>query len=332
MSNTIEALPWLQQHWEQLTAYITQFRVPQALMVVGKKGLGKHLLVEHFSQALLCNNSTGEIGFCGHCYSCKLFKANTHPDYICIAPEEQGKAIGIDVIRQLTSKLVLKPQFESYRVVVVNTADALNNASANAFLKYLEEPTERTCLILVTDKPSKLPATIRSRCQKVNITISDNKNSQQWLEQQAVTENVNLLLNLAKGAPLLAKQFADNGVIAVRGANFEQWLQVANAKKSFISVAEQWSKLDKQAMDMLMSWVIGWVIDVIKIKSDPQITNLLNVDLLTDLQQLAERLDLKQLYKHYDFLLVSQQRLDTQINKQLLFEEVLIQCSKLKNG
>lgn len=332
MSNTIEALPWLQQHWEQLTSYITQFRVPQALMVVGKKGLGKHLLVEHFSQALLCNNSTGEIGFCGHCQSCTLFKANTHPDYICIAPEEQGKAIGIDVIRQLTSKLALKPQFESYRVVVVNMADALNNASANAFLKYLEEPTERTCLILVTDKPSKLPATIRSRCQKVNITISDNKISQQWLEQQAVTENINLLLNLAKGAPLLAKQFSDNGVIAVRVAHFEQWLQVANAKKSFISVAEQWSKLDKQAMDMLMNWVIGWVIDMIKIKSDPQITNLLNVDLLTDLQQLAERLDLKQLYKHYDFLLVSQHRLDTQINKQLLFEEVLIQCSELKNG
>ncbi len=332
MTDTLKNLPWLKSSWSQLESYIKQERVPQALLIVGKKGGGKSQLAEIFTQSLLCVSPLPSGLSCGTCQSCTLFKAKTHPDSINIAPEEVGKVIGIDIIRQLTAKLALKPQFESYRVVVINPADSLNNASANAFLKYLEEPTERTCLILITDKPAKLPATIRSRCQKLYVPIAEEKLAKNWLKQQGVVNDIDLLLSLSQGAPLLAKQLADNLVVDFRLGCFKQWNKVVLSEESCISIAEQWSKLDKNEMELLLSCLLSWVMDIIKLKCYPQIERIVNNDLLMYLQQLADKLDLKLLYKYYDFLLLRRQQLDTQLNKQLMFEEILIQCSKLIRG
>jgi len=332
MSNILQTYPWMEPSWTQLNRYINQNRIPQALLVIGNAGLGKLQLAEYFSQLIMCSSPKAEGGACGKCQSCTLFNAKTHPDYIYLKPEEPGKAIGIDIIRKLTVKLSLKPQFESYRVVVIDSADSLNNASANAFLKYLEEPTERTCLVLLTDKPSKLPATIRSRCQKLHISASDENQAITWLQYQGVTDDTALLLRLSKGSPLLAKQFANDSVLDFRSDSFKKWLKVVRAEESFITVAEQWYKLDKKIMEFLLFCLIGWVMDMIKLKCHCQDDKIVNIDLISDLKQLTKQLDLKALYKYYDFLLLSQQRLDTQLNKQLIFEEILINCSELNSG
>jgi len=332
MNHALQLFPWLQSSWLQLESYINLKRIPQALLIVGKQGVGKNHLVNYFSQSLLCSSRQNTGAPCGSCHSCILFNAQTHPDYLFITPDKPGKAIAIDTIRQLTTKLALKPQFESYRVVVINTADCLNTASANAFLKYLEEPTERTSLILMTDKPSKLPATIRSRCQKLHVTVDNESLARSWLQQQGVSENIDLLFKMSQGAPILAKQLANDSAISFRQESFTLWLKVVNSEESFISIAEKWSKLDKNSMELLMFCLISWVIDIVKLKSGSHTNEIVNDDLGTDLKQLADKLNLKKLYEYYDLLLLSQQRLATQLNKQLIFEETLIHCSKLKSG
>ena len=329
MTHILQTYPWLQSSWSRLELYISQNRIPQALLLSGNNGFGKLQLASFFSQSILCSSPEQEIGFCGKCQSCKLFEAKTHPDFILIEPEEAGKAIGIDVIRQLTVKLALKPQFEAYRIVIINFADCLSNASANAFLKYLEEPTERTSLILITDKPLKLPATIRSRCQEVPVSASDEMLVKTWLKKQGVEDSIDLLLSMSQGSPLLAKEFSDKLVVDFRNSCFKQWLKVIKREENFIFVAEQWSKLDKGSRELLLVWLISWVMDLIKLKLDKQITEIINIDLISHLKQLVEKLDLKVLYQYYDFLLLSQQRLDTQLNKQLMFEEILIQGVEL---
>ncbi|MGR9012642.1 MAG: DNA polymerase III subunit delta', partial [Gammaproteobacteria bacterium] len=150
-------LPWQQSNWEHLHSYIAQKRIPQALLISGNKGLGKQQLANQFAVALLCKTPQTNGIACGHCSSCLLVNADTHPDCIQIQPEELGKGIGIGQIRSLITRLTLKPQFETQRVVIVNPADKMNNAAANAFLKCLEEPTERTSIVLITEKPAKLP-------------------------------------------------------------------------------------------------------------------------------------------------------------------------------
>ncbi len=326
-----QSLPWLQASWGQLNNYISQNRLPQALLIVGNKGLGKFQLAEVFAQTLLCTSPLPNAVACGECKSCTLFTAQTHPDYSVIEPEEEGKVIGISVIRQLTARLQLKPQFESHRVVIITPADSLTNASANAFLKYLEEPTERTCLVLITDKPSKLPATIISRCQKLHIPIPDETIVRAWLKQQSILENNDLLCMLSQGAPLLAKKIAENSTLKLRSECFNNWSTLTGSEESLISIAEQWQKLDKADIDLLLFWLITWVMDIIKLKYQQKPIKIVNQDLITNLQEMADKLDLKCLYKYYDLLLQSQQRFGTQLNKKLMFEEILILWTKLNS-
>ena len=327
-----EQFPWLKPSCQQLSRYINQNRIPQALLITGNKGLGKQQLALYFSQSLLCTAPLSDGFFCGKCHSCTLFDAKTHPDYFVVEPEETGKEIGVAVIRQLITKLALKPQLESHRVVVINLADNLNKNSANAFLKYLEEPTERTSLILLSEKPSKLLATIKSRCQKLSLPIPDQKIVKTWCEDQGIVENFTLLLNLSQGAPLQIKQFAESDFLKLRRECFASWNKMTKSDSDFIVLAEQWAKFDKETMDSLFFWIISWISDMVKLANSKQITDLYNPDIAKDLQEMAIKLDLKDLYKYYDFLLLSRQRLDTQLNKQLMIEEILIRWLKLNSG
>jgi DNA polymerase-3 subunit delta' len=332
-------LPWQQRQWEHLCSYIAQQRIPQALLITGNKGMGKQQLARQFAVALLCAEPQSDGTACGHCSTCRLVNADTHPDFIQVQPEEEGKGISIGQIRGLITRLTLKPQFESYRVVIINPADMMNNAAANAFLKCLEEPTERTSIILISEKPAKLPATIISRCQKLAIFTPNKAMVADWLAETLqskfplapLLQRGDLFCNisLAQGAPLLALDYANGQTLALRNECFEAWMGIAKQCKSPVMVAEEWHKLPPAS---LVFWMTSWIIDMIKCIYHPQAENLYNPDLNMQLQELSKRLELKGLYKLYDLLLLGRQRLDTQINKQLLFEEILIQWHELNRS
>ena len=120
---------------------------------------------------------------CGECKSCQLIKAESNPDFIKISPEEEGKAIKVDQIRGLIEKIALTSHGKTYRVIIISPADALNINASNSLLKTLEEPPANTILILITDKPSKLMATIRSRTQMIRFELPDTEQSMRWLSE-----------------------------------------------------------------------------------------------------------------------------------------------------
>lgn len=326
---TAAVYPWQQAIWQHLTDYLAQQRIPQALLVTGAAGVGKQQLVNAFAGALLCHRLSADGSACGDCTSCHLLAAQTHPDFLTLEPEEPGKAIGIDKIRQLIVKLALKPQFEKYRVVVINPADQMNTASANAFLKCLEEPTERTCLVLISEKPARLPATIRSRCQTVACRIPEKNAARQWLQQQGINEQFDSLLALAGGAPLKAQRYAQQNSPVIRLECFEAWLKIGEAKDNMLTLAEQWQKADSLDLEEVLSWMIGWISDIVKLAHQADVSQLLNPDLKKPLQALAKRLELKGIYAFYDSLLMARAQLNTPINKQLLLERLLINWSQL---
>jgi len=330
MTAPSQLLPWQQQQWKHLCSYIEQKRIPQALLITGNKGLGKQQLASQFASALLCAAPQVNGMACGFCSSCLLVNAETHPDFIQVQPEEPGKGITIGQIRSLITRLTLKPQFETIRVVIINPADKMNNAAANAFLKCLEEPTERTTILLITDKPSKLPATITSRCQKLAIASPDKQIVADWLTEilpcDATDKKLYGNISLAQGAPLLALEYANDETLTLRNECFKKWMAIAKRHESPVIVAEDWHK---QPASPLMFWVTSWMIDLIKCSYHSEAENLYNPDLKEQLQELSQNLELKAVYKLYDLLLAGRQRLDTQINKQLLFEEILIQWHEL---
>jgi DNA polymerase-3 subunit delta' len=322
-------LPWQHKNWDLLSEYRRQDRVPQALLIVGNAGLGKLHLANQFAFSLLCHQPKNNDLYCGHCHACLLLKAETHPDFIQLSPEEPGKAIVIDQVRHLLTRLTLKPQLDSYRAVIVSPAELMNKSAANAFLKCLEEPPERTVIILITEKMTQLPATILSRCQKLAVYAPSKKTFFTWLTEQNTNEipnNNDALYNLTQGSPLLALDYASNNTMVLRNECFNSWLNIAKLNQHPIIVAEHWHK---QSTALLLFWITTWTIDIIKCYYQIKPDWLYNPDLKEPLQAIALDIKINKLYQFYDLILISRQQLNTQINKHNMFEEILINWLEL---
>ena len=321
-----ELLPWHRKQWRQLTAYVDNGRIPHALLISGKAGVGKRRLAMRFAQSLLCEQHDEQMPGCGRCSGCQLFQAHTHPDFIRIEPKEPGKPITIDAIRELSDLLALTAQYGGYRIVLLMPAHRLNAAAANGLLKTLEEPVDQTVLLLLTDSPSSLPATILSRCQQLTVGIPDKHDALEWLRQQKVDEQPDALLALAGGAPLLALALARENSLAVRASSFQAWLNVSRQVSDPVSVAELWCK---QPCDRVLLWITGWVMDMIRLHHGSSVAGLYNPDWSASLQAEAQKLNLKELFRFLDLLFTSARSVNTQVNKQMLLEEILIEWRRL---
>src|SRR5690606_14968084 len=165
-----EPLPWHAEAWTRLQAQIRRQALPHALLISGLPGLGKRRLAEQLAAALLCEAGRNELQACGRCRACRPLVQGAHPDLFVVTPEEEGRQVRVDQVRGLIDQLALKSQYGGYRVGLIDPADRMNAAAANALLKTLEEPPPGVVLLLVAARPSLLPATIRSRCQQLTLS------------------------------------------------------------------------------------------------------------------------------------------------------------------
>ena len=328
MNITTERL-WLQKGWQLFQGYLKQNRVPHALLITGQKGIGKSELAKQFTYSLLCNQPQNNSLHCGQCQSCLLLTANTHPDFCLIQPEEDKQSISINQIRAVVSDTYLKPQFDTYRVVIINPADNLTISAANAFLKCLEEPGERTIFLLLTSKPDKLPATIVSRCQKITVVFPERPLIYKYMKEQGIQNNQETLLRLAQGSILSIQEINDQEVLNQRKECFQDWLAVVARKSQPSIIAEKWQKIPEA---ILINWLLSWVSDLIKNSFITKPEYLTNQDLVKYLQELSQQLDLKELFTLYDKLLLNRKLLASQLNFQIVLEEILVQWQQLNRS
>jgi DNA polymerase-3 subunit delta' len=318
--NLADEMDWLSPQWNRLGSYIQSGRVPQALLLVGREGVGKTLLAETFAKRLLCRTPSEYA--CGVCASCRLFAAKTHPDFLCIEPEEKGKAIPVDAIRGLIANLALKPQYSGRRVVLIVPAHQMNVSSANSLLKTLEEPDEHTSLLLLTDSPQSLPATILSRCQRMDIPVPERKRALEWLAKNGQGGgHAEVLLALARGAPVKALGLANDGMIAMRDEFFSAWCHLAEQGGEPATLAEKWAKFP---CETLADWMISWTMDMIRLRAVPRNPAIDNPDLAERLLSMAHPIKCRDLFRFLDRLNAARKMLLGQINRQLLLEEILI--------
>jgi DNA polymerase-3 subunit delta' len=321
-----ELYPWLEAAWKSLKSHIDTDRIPHALLMQGPAGLGKSTLAALFARRLLCTES-GEMP-CGHCHSCHLLEAGTHPDYRCLGPEEPGKVIKVDAIRKMISDLSLKPQYAGYRVFVIDQAEQMNLSSANALLKTLEEPARQTVLLLITHRPSRLPPTILSRCQKLSIRPPRKEVSIQWLQRQHPGCAAEVLLSAAGGSPLQALALTETDVVERRQRVFHEFGEVSRRQLDPLGIAERWHG---QSHEDCLNWMLSWVSDMVRLLMSPAAPSLSNADLEAELAQLAKSHRPRNLIIFRDQLLDFRQALGGQVNRQLLLEEVLIAWSRLSH-
>lgn len=210
MSASQAAYPWHRSLLAGLVRRLSDDTLHHALMIEGPDGTGLRALVDLLAAAVLCDE-LGADGACGACRSCQLVRAGTHPDLMLIEPEEAGKQIRIDRIRELSGFVGRTASVSQRKAVVIDPADAMNAFSANSLLKSLEEPTPGTHLLLATRSAGRLLPTIRSRCEQLRLPMPEASQARGWLAGQVDASQVDMLLDAASGRPLAALELAGQG-------------------------------------------------------------------------------------------------------------------------
>lgn len=199
--------PWLRPPFEQLVASYQAGRGHHALMVQALPGMGSDALIYALCRFLMCRQPEGHKS-CGHCHSCQLMQAGTHPDYYALTPEKGKSSLGIDAVREVSEKLYEHARLGGAKVVWIGDAAMLTDAAANALLKTLEEPPSYVLFILATTEVHKLPATILSRCQRFDFRRIPPEDIAARLEYVAGQEG----MELAHDAALLIARIADGAL------------------------------------------------------------------------------------------------------------------------
>ncbi|MBS0578677.1 MAG: DNA polymerase III subunit delta' [Proteobacteria bacterium] len=243
MSGATPALPspaWLAPQQATLRAAYAAGRLPHGLLVHEAPGAGGEWLGFWAAQLVLCEHP--DRAPCGSCRGCRRALARAHPDLLYLGLEEDSRQIRIEQVRDLSAELALTAHGGGYKVALVSPADAMNRFAANALLKTLEEPPPRTLLVLVVTQPSRLPATVLSRCQRLRVPAPARAQSLAWLAAVRGPGDWGRVLDVLGEAPLLAAT-GDPAELAAVGTEVVQGLQsLSEAGGDVVSLAERWAR------------------------------------------------------------------------------------------
>lgn len=216
----------------QLAQAIDNNSLPSAYLFTGMQGIGKSTLARKLAACLLTDgNKQKEAGLFGdalpsdaptqlnideHHPAITRMESSSHPDFLWLRPayDEKKKIfkadITIDQTRKISEFLSLTAGEGAWKIVIVDTANAMNNAAANALLKWLEEPPARSLFILISHAPGALLPTIKSRCRILNMAAPSFDDFTRLMPMSMDDTSRKQLYRLTGGSPGLALTWADS--------------------------------------------------------------------------------------------------------------------------
>jgi DNA polymerase-3 subunit delta' len=261
MSTPVVA-PWIAAQAQQLLA-----QRGHAWLLTGPSGLGQYSLALALVRAWLCEHPSAQ-GACGTCGSCHAIDVRTHADLCVLMPEtfmlelgwplsekaqsdiddkkrKPSKEIRVDAMRDAVEFSQRTSARGRGKAVLVFPAERMNNVTANALLKTLEEPPGDVKFVLASDAGHQLLPTIRSRCLGHSMVWPDVTSSLAWIEGQGVPPaQARVMLRAAGGRPEDALLFSQSGRDA------QAWVKLPKAMaRGDVSVLKDWSPA--QAVDAL---------------------------------------------------------------------------------
>lgn len=195
--------PWLLAPRASLLQRARAGQLPTGLLLHGSSGMGKSALTGNLLQSLLCAHASGTNPPCGECNACRSLLGGVHPEVMTLTPEEEGKEILIGAAREAIDFVALSGA-GALRTVVIRPAESLTASAANALLKTLEEPPPGVMLLLEAAQPGRLPATIRSRCQMLEVPAPAAGEAIDWLRRIADPAEVDEAYAASLGRPFTA--------------------------------------------------------------------------------------------------------------------------------
>ena len=304
-------------------------RWPHAVLVAGPAGIGKRMLADWLARTLLCEKPSANGAPCGECPSCRYARAGQHPDLRIVEPvdddEENPKPVEwivVDRIRALVRWSGLTSHRGGAKVALIDPAERMNPAAANALLKTLEEPQPDTYFLLVSHQPGRLPATIASRCQRLAVPVPGREQARAWLASQGFAD-ADRLLDQAGGAPLVARAIGDASYQSERAA----WL-AALATPATLPVTALGARIDagprearRDRLAAVIGWLGAWCADLARVRAGG--TAVHNPDFGRELAALAKAVAGLALFRYHRGVLAQRMLLAHPLQPRLVAEALL---------
>ena len=316
---------------ETLRSSIIHNRVGHAWLFTGPAQVGRTHLATLFAQALNCESDYPENRPCGICRKCKLIASGRHPDLIVVEPtmgNRGNETLKIDQIRELQQDLNRTAMEGPFKIAIVKRFDAANPAAANAFLKTLEEPPPNVVLILTASESDSLLPTINSRCRSINLRPVPQSVIQDHLETKmgVPTDRSRIVAHLANGrigwAITAAEDEAALGTYTSKTDQLNDILKMSRVDR--FKLSEKLSSTPENLHDLLKTWLGWWRDALILAKGQDDLSQIINIHDIDNLQQTAGRLSPEKITKNLKQTDQSLTWLDQNANVRLLVENLLI--------
>lgn len=308
-------------------------KIPHAFLFTGIEGVGKTTTALAFCQAINCLEPVNGEG-CGRCRNCRQLVSGNFPDLKIIEPD--GQYLKIEQIRELNRDICFRPVEGSYRVVVISRAEAMNQESANSFLKTLEEPPPGNVIILKVKEPRDLLPTIVSRCQKVPFRPLPRSAVRQYLiEEMGIDrENASLIAGISDGSLGKAIRISSGDYLEERQKSIANIVHLPGMPKTqaiglAMEYAQDMKKRDNDpAGSMDLFELIGiwktWYRDMIIIKAGGHPDMLINADFSRKLKSISGHTTMDSLIQCFFNLDRAQMDLMKNPNIGLLMEDLFL--------
>ena len=305
---------------DSLWRMVGEGRLPQTLLFAGPAGVGKATLARHLAAGINCASGPGRP--CGDCSSCQRILATdlssesnrqvvderrklpaakrseaplviaTHPDFLIFPPDGPMRVIGIDQARLLRSAARYSPSEGRRRIFVLEHAERANVEAANALLKTLEEPSPELTIVLTSENPQLLPATIRSRAIPMYFSALSNEEMESFLLMRAdIPETVREHVGAwSQGSPGVALSLNVEDYLRRRQAMLAL-LKTALSKGEFAVLTSELDALGRrqsEGIDRLATMLTSLLRDLLRLHLRID-HGLIHRDIAEELSQLARR-------------------------------------------
>ena len=332
-----------------LTTFLKKQTIPHALLFTGIEGVGKKSAATAFAMACNCigqapkrdgNIPRDRLNLidqpittkpCSVCRSCRKILSGNHPDVLHIGPS--GPFIRIAQIRALCDTLAMKPYAAKLRVVIIENSQTMNPSAGNALLKMLEEPPDKTILILMAPQKADLLPTIVSRCQSIRFAPMTSKTIATMLieEDGADPEDATVIAAMASGSRSRALEMTRSGwiqrrnwLIAASGLNRPESLP-ARPLRMLLAFGERLAK-NKDRLSEALETMIIWLRDLIVYKYDPE--KVINADLIDILQAGSSNIKTRSLISKIETIQAAQKDIKANSNLRLTLEAMMLRLAK----
>ncbi|QLB20681.1 DNA polymerase III subunit delta' [Vespertiliibacter pulmonis] len=313
--------PWHIETYQKITESFLNGRGHHALLFKTDSGLGTEQLILQLVQWLFCQNPNYNQP-CRQCKSCLLWESGNHPDFHQLESLE-GRAIGVEQVREITTKLQQFSQQGGNSVVYIAQAEKLTESAANALLKTLEEPPENTYFLLQAPLQTAMLATIQSRCQTWVIHSAEFEQGIQWLHSQLPNldiNNIETALRICHNRPLISKKLLETNRLPSRRAFLQTFWRFYKSRDVWLLLTA-FDKEKEPALEQL-EWLDSFFSDALKAKMEIT-TGWVNPDLQAGIFPFSEGLSTTALLNGHHIIQQTAQDLRevNAVNQQLMLAD-----------